>query len=88
VSNRQLKLWPVLASVARDLALASLQRLDLDDEGDRLGRDTSPSLWVALARDESTLGPLRAAGWGALPPSDARVWTDDYSNILSAIRWH
>ena len=49
------------------------------------------SLWVALAKRDAALSFLKAQGGNWLPltadPS-ARAWTDDYSNVFSAIAWH
>jgi hypothetical protein len=41
---------------------------------------------VAIAADAEDLAPLLAAGqWRETTPSDRRVWTDDYTNILEPL---
>ena len=46
-----------------------------------------------MARQASDLNVLTSANAGSARwlrvdvPPDPRVWTDDYSNLLSAIRW-
>lgn len=88
LSNRHLDLVPVVAALARDLGLAGRVRADerASDEDWAAGR--FPSTWVALARQAADLGPLvQAPRWRPLPSSDARPWTDDYSNLIRAFRW-
>jgi SAM-dependent methyltransferase len=86
ISNRYLDLAPVLVELARDARLA----------GATADRDVSPaqkdslhygSRWVALSPSAATLAPLvREAGWVVLDPSSpARLWTDDYSDVFSAM---
>ena len=47
------------------------------------------SKWVVLSRsaqDHALL--LQQPGWRVLAPkSDVRVWTDDFSNVLSVFKW-
>lgn len=86
ISNRYLDLRPVLANLAAALSLVG--RYQWDDKGDEdAGR--SPSAWVLLARQEADLGKLaRDERWQRFVPQPGlAVWTDDYSNILSVIRW-
>jgi hypothetical protein len=41
---------------------------------------------AVVAREPSALGDLAAKpGWRRIEPGDVAAWTDDYSNILSAI---
>ena len=49
----------------------------------------SPSMWAVVARSEADLGEVvDDVRWQTLSGNaGARVWTDDYSNILSVIRW-
>jgi SAM-dependent methyltransferase len=88
ISNRYLRLEPVLTELARDarLAGASANRDVSDDERRKLYYG---SHWVALAREAHTLAPLvRHAGWNVLAPSaPVRVWTDDYSDVLGSMTW-
>lgn len=88
VSNRHLRLAPVLAALARDAQMAALYRDDagMGDPGEH--RRTG-SAWAVLADDAATLGPLARAGdWHPLPePRPGTLWTDDYANVLRVIRW-
>lgn len=88
ISNRYLELQPVIVELARDARLAGAvgdhdvtpqERLELK-HGSR---------WVALARSPSTLSALvRQPLWRVLAPSaDVKVWTDDFSDVLSVLRW-
>lgn len=88
ISNRYLELQPVVVELARDARLAGAvgdhdvtpqERLELK-HGSR---------WVALARSPATLAALvRQPLWRVLAPSaDVKVWTDDFSDVLSVLRW-
>jgi spermidine synthase len=93
ISSLYLQLTPRLGSLASDAHLACLAEDDTvvtqleSDEG------KTASTWVVMARSQSDLSSLAAdegshAPW--LPvqvPPEMRVWTDDYSNLLSAIKW-
>ncbi len=88
ISNRFLKLAPMLAAVSADLHLSGLLMDDstvLPDEQD-LGK--TPSDWVILARNKSDfLGLNKDTAWEPLLNTEnAKPWTDDFSNILSAFK--
>ena len=88
VSNRYLDLVPVVPRLAGDARLAAAVGRDVS--GATRGRPfLSTSVWVALARDSAALGTLAAApGWRALPAERrGRPWSDDYTNVLAAVRW-
>jgi spermidine synthase len=92
LSNRYLNLRPVLAAVAEQAEprpLVCFGRDDLDVSAEEARDGKSPSVWLALARDEGDLERIaRDARWRRLrsqptiPP-----WTDDYSNIFSVFNW-
>ncbi len=85
ISNRSLDLHTVVADLARARSLAILS---LDDDRRAAGKETSH--WVVLARNPDDLQSLAAndARWLALEGDPARrVWTDDYSNIVSVFKW-
>ena len=46
------------------------------------------SHWITIARNPRDLAALEAEeGWVPLPADPrARLWTDDYSNVLGALR--
>jgi hypothetical protein len=90
ISNRYLRLEPVLAAVARDAGLVGLVQHDQNEDPDkpRLPGKT-PSSWVVLARRETDLGPLAEhPNWRKLEAAPgAKAWTDDFSNLLGAFIW-
>jgi hypothetical protein len=84
LSNRHLDLEPVVAAAAAELGLAALGRFDpASPEEERLGK--SPSQWVVLARTPEVLAPLALRG-GWQPPRIGGSWTDDATNLWSALR--
>ncbi|MEO7962671.1 MAG: fused MFS/spermidine synthase, partial [Gemmatimonadaceae bacterium] len=88
ISNRYLKLEPVLVELARNARLAgAVANRDVTDEQRRQLHYASH--WVVLARGAHTLAPLvRAAGWKVLAPTaPVRLWTDDYSDVLGVMKW-
>ncbi len=92
ISNRHLGLDPVLGNIARELGLAALQNHDTVE--DRYPGKSS-SDWVALAREPEDLKALEKytddegkPSWRPVKRRPAQsVWTDDFSNILSVLRW-
>jgi spermidine synthase len=115
ISNRHLRLGPVLANIAKELGKAVMREYDNDEQYP--GKNTSD--WVVMANSEEALAPLmeretaaiRVAkanallgmfgavpsvpnafanyySWDELKPEPGQtVWTDDFSNILSVLRW-
>ena len=85
VSNRYVDLEAVLGRTARTLELEGRVRYD---EGDGT-RARMGSRWVVLAESVEALGPLSAdQRWTGLRVEErGGVWTDDYSNILRALRF-
>lgn len=97
ISNRYLDLEPLIAAVAADAKLAA--RVFDTGRGER--EADSPyrvkSYWVALARGEARLraltetfdarAPSKWGAWRGLKPRPGfRVWTDDYSNIVTLMQ--
>ncbi|MHB1225779.1 MAG: spermidine synthase, partial [Gemmatimonadaceae bacterium] len=89
ISNRYLNLRPAVAALAADAGAVALlgenRRLTAEDRA----RMHTPSVWVAVARRAGVLAPLdMRSRWQPLEaPAGARVWTDDYSNVLGALVW-
>jgi len=91
VSNRHLKLQPVIRGIATTLGLVG--RENQDDPSPAKAQEWADvgkyaSYWIVLARSEADfdfLGP--DARWlKFLPPKTPDpVWTDDFSNILSVL---
>jgi len=88
ISNRYLDLIPVVANLADD---ARLDGRLLGDDETHAGGGTERSTWVALAPTAAALGGLRSnSRWSAAGPiGDPRVgvWTDDFHNLLSVLKW-
>jgi hypothetical protein len=87
ISNRYLRLEPVVAALAEDAQLGG--RLLMDDSGTEAEGALS-STWVALARTEDALGSLvEDERWRAKLELDPKVgvWTDDSHNLLSVFKW-
>ncbi len=90
VSSRTLGLVPVLTSAAAALGLVSGVRIDGEITPQLAADGKRPSLWVVLARQgdppDAILPLTEIPGWREVdPPPGFRVWTDDYSNIVSVL---
>jgi hypothetical protein len=88
VSNRYFDLESVVAALAQDAGLVTLIRRDvgLSKEESRLGK--TESVWMLLAEPATALDEIaRDARWrrAAVAPG-MKVWTDDFSSTLSALR--
>jgi SAM-dependent methyltransferase len=83
ISNRYIKLEPVLAALARDEGLASAIRPDRPK-----AKHLTASDWVVLTRDPAKIAELtKQGGWRPLVPPSKTVWRDDYASILPQIMW-
>jgi hypothetical protein len=90
ISNRHLDLEPVLGELAAAAGMTALTQMDFNREpGDRPNYKLS-SHWVLMGRTAEDLAPFtddpRWKPTRRLP--DGAVWTDDFSNVLSVMRWH
>ena len=90
ISNRFLDLEPVVARIVKRFGYAAQVAFREQDEIDP---DTDPagnsSHWVLITRHQTTLDGLALGKvWQPLAtPAEGRVWSDDFSNLLEAIRW-
>ncbi|HEY5883217.1 MAG TPA: fused MFS/spermidine synthase [Pyrinomonadaceae bacterium] len=85
ISSRTLDLKPILADLAQSRKLVCIGFDDLKPSSVE-GKD--PSQWVVMARSEAEISNLSInTQWKRLEGSGARVWSDDFSNIVRAIRW-
>ncbi|MBL8793409.1 MAG: fused MFS/spermidine synthase [Planctomycetia bacterium] len=91
ISNRYLDLKPVLANLAADAdpPLVCYSRDDVTITQEELDLGKTGSMWVVMARKPEYLGPIpNDERWKKLEGQPgARVWTDDYSNLLSVLKW-
>jgi hypothetical protein len=88
ISNQHLDLEPVLADLAADAGLTALVRNDQVLTQEEWAAGKAPSVWVLLARPSTDLGPLATdPRWQpARRVPGARLWTDDFSSLLSVLR--
>jgi hypothetical protein len=86
ISNRNLELTEVVADLAASRNLSGLSLLDTSEPQPN-GKD--PSHWVVLARAGADYGKLAndADAKPLVSTSAEDVWTDDFSNILSVMKW-
>jgi hypothetical protein len=83
ISNRYLDLQPVLGALAAERRLVARVQLH-NPTSDAAGARSS--MWVIIARTAAALGPLAAdSRWNDLTTRSDRVWTDDYSDILTVL---
>jgi hypothetical protein len=87
ISNRHLQLRPVLAALAAEHGLASLVQLDPASSSPPAAGH-APSEWLLMARGVDDFGPLATDSRWQRPPAQTgrRVWTDDFSEILSVLK--
>lgn len=87
ISNRFFALAPVLAHAADTLGMEALMQAHPFDRSKKLAQGDVPSRVVIMARDAKTLTDFAAQErWRVLPRNDKPLWTDDYSNVLGALR--
>jgi hypothetical protein len=85
VSNRYMDVEGLVSAVASDAGLEGLARYD-DNDG-YTGKTGSDYVLVARHRDD--FGDLYYdENWTVMEkPAEIQPWTDDYSNLLTIIRW-
>jgi hypothetical protein len=84
ISNRHIRLRPVVARLARERKLTALAQIDPAPDRER---EHKPSEWVVMARRPETLaGFARDSRWTSVQPDDRRAWSDDFSNIWTELR--
>ncbi|MGI5225323.1 spermidine synthase [Actinoallomurus sp. CA-142502] len=82
VTNRSLDLAPMLAATARAAGLASMTGNGAEDPQ----KIYYHSRWVAIARKDADLRPLRAKSWRwHTPPAGGPVWTDAHSSLFGVL---
>jgi hypothetical protein len=87
ISNRSLKLEAVLANLAKRTGSACLMLAD-GEQNPQTGKD--PSEWLVMAQQSPAFDAIaQNPRWRLVTGGDGSgAWTDDYSNILSVIRWY
>jgi spermidine synthase len=85
ISNRYLRLEPVLASLARDLGLVCRAQRHTPTKAQE-ARGYVISKWAILARRPNDLGRVAAdSRWHACTDNGTPVWTDDYSDLVGSM---
>jgi spermidine synthase len=87
ISNRHLTLAPIVGRLAKQHDLVAL--VNTDQHAPDWPRSRAPSIWVAMARNGDDLGAIAAdSRWKPVNvPASTPLWTDDFSNILSAVHF-
>jgi SAM-dependent methyltransferase len=87
VSNRYLNVEKLVAALVSEAGLTAYSRFDDASDLRDLGKSSAHHV-VAARRPEDLAGIAAQPGWSAVTsPGDFQPWTDDYSNLLSLIRW-
>lgn len=89
ISNRYVDLHGVLGDLAHDAGLFCLANDDAHVSEAEAREGKFASVWVVMARDPNDLEALNSdPRWKDVRPMPgARVWTDDFSNIVSILRF-
>jgi hypothetical protein len=85
ISNRFLDLAPVVARAATALGKTAVL---IDSPGDPEESVIRRAEWVLVTGEKQLAARLARAGRGAILPANhtARLWTDDYSDVLGALK--
>ncbi|MGH8927111.1 MAG: spermidine synthase [Acidimicrobiia bacterium] len=82
ISNRHLDLEPVVGRLAAEMGLTALVK-----HSQPISPDGSPVSFLVMARRPADLGPIVADRSWAPPRVGPDLWTDNFSDLLSVIRW-
>jgi len=89
ISNRNLNLEPVLGALAKNARLVCYANDENEPSVEEQADGKDQSHWIIMARRRENLGKLvRDSRW--IPVSvakDAKIWTDDFSDIVSVFKW-
>jgi hypothetical protein len=92
ISNLYFRLAPTLGDLAADAHLTCLLANDTFVTPEQSRQGKSPSIWLVMARNPADLDALQsnpgyAFRWNPVyGRPGARIWTDDYSNLLSVVK--
>jgi hypothetical protein len=87
ISNRHLDLAPVVATLLADVGMVGRFQTQVPPlEAQRSYRNAAT--WVAIARTDADLGALaQDPSWQRVAAGSAQPWSDDFSNLVGALRW-
>ncbi len=84
ISNRHLVLSPVVGRIGQELGLHARVAAFQPGAEDTLA---SPSIWVVMGTSEKAVEAAASDPMWTSVAVDGPLWTDDYSNVVSVIRW-
>jgi spermidine synthase len=87
ITNLYLDLLPVVGRIVADAGLAARYSRDVEPT---ITAEGSASDWVVVARKSELLTRFSytRTPWPVLEPDpDVGLWTDDFTNVLQALRW-
>jgi spermidine synthase len=85
VTNRYVRLQPVVDRIARDLGKKTVL---IEDVGSDTSAGTNLSDWVLVVSDDSILSTrqIKEAAQPTETQAGLRTWTDDYSNLFQVLK--
>jgi hypothetical protein len=88
ISNEYLELAPVLTTLVKSVGAAARHQIFQPSPAE-VAQGATASEWMVIAASDSDLGFLRPEKrWQAVNvAADPAPWTDDFSNIIGAMRW-
>ncbi len=90
ISNNHLDLRPVLSDLAKDAGLVAYVGVNSIITEEEANKGKLASAWFVMARRDEDVPVLTREGSGYVRREGdpaRRVWTDDFSNLLGAMRW-
>ena len=89
-SNLYLTLGPTIGALAKDAGLTASIDSDKNLTPQQVEAGVFPSQWIVMARSRDDLVELaQDPRWKPIDVEPgARVWSDDYSDLLHIINWH
>lgn len=83
ISNRHLRLLPVLKGAGRKLEMIVLYKSQAaDHQSGQFSTD-----WALLTSNTRLANSLMNNGWRFAADNDTRLWTNDYSNLIPLLKW-
>lgn len=87
ISNRNLDLAPVVANLLADAGLVGRFQSQTPSREAQLAYRNA-ARWVVIARSDADLGALASdPRWRQVEADSGGPWTDDFSNLVGALRW-
>ena len=89
ISNSYLDLQPVLGTLAGDAGLIGLIETDAHISDAQMKKGALASVWVVIGRSSNDLGKLVGdSRWRPLlGKPGSKVWTDDFSSVITTFQW-